>query len=42
MNVMEKKEFIEINSNTIRYNLINLKQLVFEVTDACKVLKNFP
>jgi uncharacterized protein len=34
---MEKKEFIEINSHNIRYNLINLKQLVFEVTDACNL-----
>jgi uncharacterized protein len=34
---MEKKEFIEIGSNTIQYNLINLKQLVFEVTDACNL-----
>jgi uncharacterized protein len=34
---MEKKEFIEVNSYLIRYNLINLKQLVFEVTDACNL-----
>ncbi len=30
-------DFIKISSNDIRLNLINLKQLVFEVTDACNL-----
>jgi uncharacterized protein len=30
-------EFGEINSATIRYNLINLRQLVFEVTEDCNL-----
>jgi uncharacterized protein len=34
---MEEKKFAEITSDVVRYNLMNLKQLVFEVTDACNL-----
>lgn len=34
---MQKKAFIQIDAGLIKYNLCNLKQLVFEVTDACNL-----
>ena len=37
VSVMQKTDFFEIDRNIVRYNLINLKQLVFEVTDSCNL-----
>ena len=34
---MEEKKFAEITGDVVKYNLMNLKQLVFEVTDACNL-----
>lgn len=34
---METDQFISVDENMIKYNLLNLKQLVFEVTDACNL-----
>lgn len=31
------ERFVEINKEGIEYNLSNLQQLVFEVTDACNL-----
>ena len=34
---MKHDGFLEVNSKQIIYNLLNLKQLVFEVTDSCNL-----
>ena len=34
---MESDSFLKIDKKTVLYQLVHLKQLVFEVTDACNL-----